>query len=60
MVRAGIADIPDRYESITYTDENGKFDFQGVPHMTLNVFVERKHFCWQRGMLQVTLDRLKK
>ena len=51
MVRAGIADIPDRYESITYTDKDGNFDFKGVPHMTLNVFVERKHFCWQRGML---------
>lgn len=60
MIRAGIADIPDRFERITYTDENGRFDFSGVPQgMTLNIYVEKKHFCWVRQMLTVSLDRLK-
>ena len=48
MIRAGIANIPDRFETITRTDENGRFDFKGVPHITLNVYVEKKHFCWVR------------
>ena len=31
MVRAGIADIPDRFETTTTTDENGIFHFKGIP-----------------------------
>ena len=59
MIRAGIADVPDRYQSITHTDDNGKFDFGGVPFLTLNVYVEKKHFCWERHMQTVVLERLK-
>ena len=60
IIRAGIADIPNRFERITRTDKNGRFDFKGIPHMmTLNVYVEKKHFCWMRQMMTVTLDRLK-
>ena len=31
MVRAGIAAVPDRFETTTFTDKNGKFDFKSVP-----------------------------
>lgn len=59
MVRAGIANVPDRFNTVTYTDEKGMFDFKGVPQMTLNVHVEKKHFCWERQMKQVEIDRMK-
>ena len=58
MVRSGIADVPDRFESITHTDKDGRFDFKGVPHdMQLSVYVEKKHYCWKRQMLTCKLER---
>ena len=31
MVRAGIANVPDRFNTVTRTDKDGYFDFKGIP-----------------------------
>lgn len=55
---AGAAADQDYFEIIKTTDEDGRFDFIGVPLADLNIFVEIKHFCWQRGMESLSVNQL--
>ena len=53
-------DPAERLVILKRTDEDGVFDFEGVPEsMNMNIYVEKLHFCWVRQMLTVTLDKQK-